>query len=1795
MSTSITSVTTTTIQEYIIRPFAVFIKIILVFFMLFSISAVYAQNSKKTKVPINSRNNGSKNNPRGFIEYLPKNYNSRNNWPVIIWHHGLGSDGNGSSSALNKLLNQHIMGYVNSNDIPFIVLSPQGSNGYFGGGRMEAFYDWVRKEYQNKSDPDAYHIEVLSASGTGLTKMLEANGLMSKQVATLTINGALTGVGKASIYQSVAQNNTKVWFHHGDKDNTVKPGAPTNFYRGLLNEIGGEDYDRFRFTLYTNMGHSAWNEVYDNSGRNRGKNTGKISGGNYGNYYNWTTESWYDWLLNNSKSGGQAPPSVNAGSDISLNLPVNSTNLNGSGNSVKGSITNYLWAKKSGPGAFTLTNQNQANATITDLVEGIYIFELTVTDNLGQTATDEVKVTVVDANESPLVSAGADVTITLPVNSVTISATASDADGSISTRQWTKNSGPAATLAGTNTSTLLASDLVEGAYRFRFRATDNDGASAFDDVRVTVNAAAVNQNPVANAGPDRTIDLPTNSIVITGGGSDADGSINAYQWAKVSGPAATLVNTNSSALTANNLVAGNYVFRLTVTDNNGATDDDEVTITVSAANQNPAANAGPDVEISLPTSSVTITGLASDNDGTIANYLWSQTAGPNAATLVNSNSTSLTASDLIEGSYTFLLTASDNDGAQGSDEMKVLVNAEAVNEAPTANAGTDQTITLPTNSVQLNGSGSDTDGTITTYQWFKINGPGSFNISDNNIADPVISNLTEGSYTFRLRVGDDGGKTGVDQVKINVLPEVVNQSPDADAGADKTLTLPDNSTDLTGTASDPDGSITSTQWSQLSGPSGITLSGESSLVLSLSDLVSGNYRFRLEITDNDGATDTDDVNVTVNNANQPPSAFAGNDVVLNLPTNSISITGTANDADGTIASTNWTQQDGDVPTITIVGNQLNLADLTEGIYIFRFEVTDNDGASASDEIKITVNGTNSKPVVNAGPNRSITLPTNSINISGASSDADGSVASVIWTKVSGPTATLTNANNNTLTASGLVEGVYIFRLSATDNDGATAFDDMQLEVKAAFVNQPPLADAGENIEIFLPVSSVTLNGLGSDPDGAIDSYQWSKVSGPAATLANATTPTLSVSGLIEGTYNFRLTVVDDAGANATDVAQVIVYPEATNQNPVANAGTNKTIVLPTNNINLNGSAVDNDGDIVRYLWSQTQGPNSAILSNANAATLIVTAMVEGEYLFELEVEDDDGAIDADIVRVIVLPSNANVEPVADAGPDIDIYLPTNNINIIGSGSDDDGTIDSYAWTKTSGPSATLTNINTPILSASNLVEGLYRFRLRVTDDDGAIAESSMKLRVLPEEANSLPSVNAGEDKTLILPDSIANFFGIASDTDGSIVTYLWEQISGNAAILTDENTINLIVSGLEEGVYRFRLTVTDNDGASNSDEIKLSVLPSTANNLPVANAGNDFTVKLPENTAIINGSATDADGDIVSYAWDKLSGPAATLLNEDTPNLTLEDLQAGRYEFILEVEDNDGGLDTDEIVLTVLPASANLNPEVDAGDDIDIPINELPFTINASASDSDGTIDSFVWTQVSGDPVNLSDENTLNLTIESGAEGFYEFSISVTDDRGAVASDLIAVNILPDDSRPAPVINAGQDTTIILPNNSIVLDVEVISQNLINSYQWMQLGGPAVTLLPADTSAIELAGLVKGTYEFEITVTDVDSLQGSDILLVFVKDEVLENDFPKIFTPNGDGQNDFWLVDDLERIENCSLSIYDTTGRIVYQSSNYQNDWSGTSNGVALNAGAYYYIFDCSDGANIRGGVRIVR
>ena len=189
--------------------------------------------------------------------------------------------------------------------------------------------------------------------------------------------------------------------------------------------------------------------------------------------------------------------------------------------------------------------------------------------------------------------------------------------------------------------------------------------------------------------------------------------------------------------------------------------------------------------------------------------------------------------------------------------------------------------------------------------------------------------------------------------------------------------------------------------------------------------------------------------------------------------------------------------------------------------------------------------TNKPPIADAGRDTLIVLPADSIYLDGsASKDVDGSITTYQWKSISGPTSiTIINSSKKISQAEKLKVGNYSFELIVTDNGGLSDKDTIIITVNdAPLLNKPPVANAGQDFSIALPLNIASLDGsISSDPDNNIVSYSWSKIAGPPSfSFANSSAVLTEAIYLLEGIYLFELKVTDAGGLFSKDTVQVKV-------------------------------------------------------------------------------------------------------------------------------------------------------------------------------------------------------------------------------------------------------------------------------------------------------------------------------------------------------------------------------------------------------------------------------------------------------------------------------------------------------------------------------------------------------------------------------------------------------------------------------------------------------------------------------
>jgi subtilisin family serine protease len=195
----------------------------------------------------------------------------------------------------------------------------------------------------------------------------------------------------------------------------------------------------------------------------------------------------------------------------------------------------------------------------------------------------------------------------------------------------------------------------------------------------------------------------------------------------------------------------------------------------------------------------------------------------------------------------------------------------------------------------------------------------------------------------------------------------------------------------------------------------------------------------------------------------------------------------------------------------------------------------------------------------------------------------------------------------------------------------------------------------------------------------------------------------------------------------------------------------------------------------------------------------------------------NGYMDVDDVYLIGLGDFSNVAPIADAGPNAQVSDTDNNgtqaVTLDGSGSEDpDGTINTYSWTWTGGST-------TGISPTATFPLGTTTVTLTVTDNQGAVDTDTLTVTV--SAGNVAPTAEAGStisvtDTGFIGTQSVTLNGSASSDSDGTIVSYIWTWSGGSTAGVSPSAAFPL-------GTTVVTLTVTDDDGATDTDTVSVTV------------------------------------------------------------------------------------------------------------------------------------------------------------------------------------------------------------------------------------------------------------------------------------------------------------------------------------------------------------------------------------
>ena len=1375
-------------------------------------------------------------------------------------------------------------------------------------------------------------------------------------------------------------------------------------------------------------------------------------------------------------------PNVDAGPDIVI-CNLQSTIIGGSPTSSTPAAT-FAWDN-----AGSLNSANIANPTANPTITTTYT--VTVTHPNGCTNTDQMTLTI---NALPLADAGADQDLCIG-QTTTIGGSPTGPAGS--TYNW-DNSG---TLNNITLANPTANPVVTTTYSVT--VTDINGCTNTDQMTITVNPV-----PTVDAGIDQTIcDLQT---VVIGGSPTSSSPGATFLWS----PASSLNSANLANPTASPNVTTTYT--VTVTDLNGCSNSDQITITV---NPLPGADAGPDQTI-CDLQSVTIGGSPTSSTPAVI-YNWDNGSSLNSANLANPVATPTTTT-------TYTVTVTDVNGCTSTDAVTVTVNP-----LPTADAGLDQTICLG-QTATLGGSPTGPGGA--TYNW--SNGA---SLNNPNAANPVATPTATTTYT--VTVTDGNGCTDTDQIVITVNPvPTVDAGPDfticdlssITIGGSPTSTTPgasfawDNSATLTNafvanptaspsttttytvTVTHPNGctatdqmtvtvnplpnadagadqSICLNQTANLggtpTGPSGATFNWSPTATLNNSTVAnpvaspSITTTYTVTVTDINGCTDTDDIVITVNPL---PNVDAGVDQAI-CAGQSATIGG-APTSTTPGASFDW-DNPGSLNSAT-AANPIATPNVTT---TYTVTVTDGNGCTSTDQVVITVNPL---PNVDAGPDLAI--------CAGASSVIGGSPTSTT------PGVTYAWDNATSLTNPGIANptanptATTTYTVTVTDANGCTDTDQMTLTV-----NPLPIADAGAD-QTICEGDNLTLGGTPTGPAGS--TYIWA----PSATLNDALASNPIANPTVTTTYN--VTVTDANGCVSTDDILVTVNPA-----PLVEAGPDQTICL-TDSVMIGGSPTGPVG--VSYSWTPTNG-----LSDPTAANPMASPSDTTKYFVTITDLNTCTSIDSMVVNVNELPIvDFQVEAVCFG--DFAAFTDLTTLN--------NSTIQSWNWDF--GDNSGTSVLQNPAYQYAS--PGDYDVKLIVTSSLGCIDSSTQTITVSP-----LPVADAGADIEICANDTVE----IGGSPTGPVgATYSWSPALG----LSDAGAANPLAFPLITTEYR--LSVTDQNGCINYDTMQVTVNP-----LPTVVSTNDTSICKGDNVQL------NASG-AVAYSWQPTTG----LSDPNIANPIASPEVSTTY--VVFGADANGCIDTDTTFIRVF--TVDFDPSdvsVCAGDSI----NLLPI-VDADAS---STI-TYIWSPSLGldDPNSPSPKASPPITID--------YQVLVQDQRGCVDVDSIRVNI-----DPSADVDFEYEVTPRCEGAVIQL---INTSNSTDDFQWLLNGEPRSDAFNPDF-AID--------FEIENTVTliganatCVDSI--TKVIPASTFDEIFQFKDANAFTPNGDGINDIFNPGFKGEFVGCvDFRIYDRWGDKVFDSNSGQYGWDGrTQYGDRAANGMYFYIIEIA-GKEIRGSIYLQR
>ncbi len=1414
-------------------------------------------------------------------------------------------------------------------------------------------------------------------------------------------------------------------------------------------------------------------------------------------------------------------PDVSADDPNSLTCIISTVDLSATNNGTGNNYT-YLWTTSDGN---IVSGNDGLNPTVN--AAGNYVLEITNTIN-GCTSTISVDVPI--ENQEPTVDAGASMKVTCAETEVTLDGSGSDS-GSNFTYEWT-------TLDGTIISGADSLSPIVGATgTYQLEVTNTlTGCTSIADVFVDEDV----ESPTAVAGLPQTLSCASTSAQLNGNGSSF-GSNFTYEWTTLDGNIISGENTLTPEINA----PGDYQIQVTNTDNGCVATE---IVTVFQDSNAPIAEAGVDDLLNCNITSLTLDGSGS-SQGLEFTYEWTTSNG----NIVSGGST-LNPEINAPGDYQLVVSNIAN-GCTTLSSLTIDID----DTPPVSEAGISQFLSCTNSTLTLDGTGSSA-GTDYTYQWATANGN---IVSGGNTLAPEVN----ATGTYELIVTSlINGCTISDEVEITQDSSL----PVANAGDGFEITCEVFDGSLDGSGSTITNDITF-EWTTTDGN---IVSGANSLTPFVD--ASGIYQLTLTNITN-GCTAISSATVIENN--DAPDVEAGATMELNCNNENLSIIGSTSDI-STDFIYEWTTADGNI----ISGNNDLTIDV-DGAGTYQLMITNTaTGCVSTDEVIITSNFT--EPLADAGT-------TDELNCTQTFTTLDGNGSSLganyiyQWTTSNGNIV----SGNNTLNPEINMPGDYQILVTDLVN-GCTAME-------SVFISQnitPPNADAGVANDLTCIDESFELDGSNSST-GTDFEYLWITNDGNIVVGENTINPTIDEPG----TYEIQVTNIDN---NCVSTAEIIV-----NQNidtPIADAGLQAQLTCTITETQLDGSN-SSLGNEITYQWITSNG---SIINNEDTTT----PTVGGTGIYELIVTNIISGCTANAFVEVI--SDANV-PNVEAIPMGVLTCDENTVSLNGNGSSS-GSNFTYQWSTTNGNIVSGDNTISPIVDQI----GDYTL-LVINTDNGCSNETTITV----DEDISPPVAAINQTGNTSLDCDISSIILDASSSQPiGNVSYQWTTIGGN--ILSGSNTANPEVD--DDGEYILTVTNLIN-GCTQSQSIFIDQDLS----VPQVNIAPPLTLTCDLTETILD-AGNSSQGNY-SYQWTTTNGNIVSGTNTLAPIIN----QVGTYQLVVT---DLGSNCTNEASIIVLE---NITPPIaEAGIADMLDCSTTSVSLNGSGSSSGPN---FIYEWSTGNGSIIGNTNTISTEVDLAGSYSLEVTntqngctatdfvivgedtntpsgINYTIDQPECHGDQGSIIIEAVDGGTAPYVYSidgvnyysGHIFTIEAGDYTLYaqdaqgcetqIDFEIPELDpveiLLESEVTIDLGDNYQIEAFTNISASDIASIswtpssylscddclnpkVEQLFDdltYTLTIVNNNGCKISAKIHINV-DKARAIYIPNVFTPNGDGENDVFMIyaGDLSQIKQVNtFMIYDRWGETIFRATDFspmdpQYGWDGTFKGEPMNPQVLVY------------------